>query len=751
LLSPAGSPEALRRAIHAGADAVYLGGRSFGARAFAANFSYDELEQAIGYAHTYGVRVYVTVNTLIYQNETQAFFEHVDKVCALGADALIMQDAGMLARVRQRWPDMQIHASTQMHNHNDAALEYVRGLGAVRAVLAREMSIEQIKRLESPIEKEVFVHGALCIASSGQCLLSALTQGRSGNRGSCAQSCRMRYRLLDGRGMQIPVKGRYLLSPKDIAVLEDVNALLDAGVSGFKIEGRMKSPEYVGLVTRVYAALLEDIRSGREPKVPAEALEDLRKLFNRGLTKGHLLGDKGDALMSIKRPNHAGVPLGKVISAGKDGIRIKLAAPLRQGDGVKFEASDDGFFCNRIVKEGLLVSGAQPGDLVTLEGRADTRAGDTVVKTSDTELAERLARCPERKVPVTGKLEVRVGHPIRLTVADEEGHHAEAAGERAEAGITRPATEAELRESVSKLGGTPYEFKALKVETDHHAFVAKSVLNALRRDAVQMLTEQRTRTRTIMPAEYRPPQFMPDKLPQTPVLHVLVRNAAQLQAVAELVNGDIYTEDPALFEQRRGTCPGLRLKTDRLEEQPEPMSDRRLLVTDHGGLHVYPGENDVVLDYTAAALNADALITYFASGARRIALSPEPSTGQTDEIMQAFKLIYGQLPPVEALVYARHELMAVKHCLISHALGAQGCARCTKERFSLQDDAGRIYPILTTKRCENRLFEGHAAQRDVRELLDIGVRHFRVELFDEDVKESRKIVNGYQRLLSDSN
>jgi len=738
---------ALEQAVRAGADAVYLGGLSFGARAFAPNFSYEEMEQAIAYAHTYGVKVYITVNTLIYQREKEACLQHIARVCELGADALIMQDVGMVYQVWQRWPDMPIHASTQMHNHNDAALEYVRSLGAVRAVLAREMTLEQIRSLRSPIEKEVFVHGALCIGSSGQCLMSALTLGRSGNRGQCAQSCRMRYRLLDGEGRAVPTQGRYLLSPKDIAVLEDIGALRDAGVNCFKIEGRMKSPEYVYQVTKIYASLLRDAGEGRPLKTQPEDIEDLKKLFNRGFTKGHLLDEKGDALMSIRRPNHAGVPLGRVLSVDRRGIRIELSAPLRQGDGIKFEGSDDGFCCNRILKNGLLIGSAQPGDVVTLEGSAKTRTGDSVVKTSDAELIARLSDTPERKVPVRGRLQARAGQPLLLTLWDANGHTAIAQGEIVAEGRTRPATADELRDGVAKLGGTPYALERLDVDTDGRAFVAKSVLNALRRDAVQRLTDMRTLVRKLRTAPYAPPVLSLEALPERPLLHVLIRTEEQLDAVKGLVTGDIYAEDAALYDARKADCPALRLKTDRLEFSPPPMQGERLLVTDHGGLYVYSAHNDVVLDFTASALNADALAVYFRSRVRRIALSPELDAERTAEMLRAFAEVYGQLPPVEALVYARHELMALRHCVIRHALGDAACGRCRRERFSLQDDAGRIFPILSTHRCENRLFEGRPAEKDLRPLITMGVRHFRVELMDEGAAESRRIVGRYCRML----
>jgi putative protease len=441
------------------------------------------------------------------------------------------------------------------------------------------------------------------------------------------------------------------------------------------------------------------------------------------------------------------VPLGKVLSAGRDGIRLALAAPLKQGDGIKFEDSDDGFFCNRIVRNGLLVSSAQPGEVVVLEGRAETKAGDSAVKTSDAALIVRLSGVPERKVMINGRLQARVGQPLRLTLWDADGHEAEAAGEVVVEGRTRPATEDELRESAGKLGGTPYELERLEVDTDGRAFVARRAVNALRRDAVQRLTDMRTQVRAVRETVCQPPTLALDALPEQPLLHVLVRTAAQLDAISDLVTGDIYTEDAALYAARRWECPALRLKTDRLEPLPLPMKGARLLVTDHGGLHAYPADNDAALDYTAGALNADALAVYFRSGVRRIALSPELDAAQTADLLRVFREEHGQLPPVEALVYARHELMVLRHCVIRHALGAAACGRCRRERFSLQDDTGRIFPIITTASCENRLFEGRPAGKEIPPLLDMGVRHFRLELLDEGGVQSRELALKYRRLL----
>ena len=418
LLSPAGDIQSVYQAVQNGADAVYIGGKSFGARAFAKNFSDTEMKQVIDYAHVYGIKVYVTANTLVYEHEIAYFLAYIETVYALGADALIMQDVGMMALVKRRFPDIAIHASTQMHNHNDACLCFVSGLGAERAVLAREMRLAEIKALTCDIEKEVFIHGALCICYSGQCLMSTLTKNRSGNRGMCAQSCRMRYRLTDSNGRRLGHDDRYILSPKDLALFTDIEALITSGIHSLKIEGRMKPPEYVGHVTKIYAKLLQQVRENEPIKVDAADIEKLEKLFNRGFTKGHLFGGQDDQLMGTIRPNHRGVPLGRVVSYNRDRIKVKLIASLHQGDGIKFEKSDTGFICNKIYKNGKLVNGADMGDTVELDRKARVEAGEPIVKTSDIQLLKQLQNAGERKTRISGILTARKGDRLTLTVSD---------------------------------------------------------------------------------------------------------------------------------------------------------------------------------------------------------------------------------------------------------------------------------------------------------------------------------------------
>ncbi len=744
LLSPAGSLQSVYQAVQNGADAVYLGGKSFGARAFAANFTVDEMKQAIDYAHLYGSKVYVTVNTLIYENEIEDVLKHIETLYGLGADALIMQDIGMISLTRSCFPDIEVHASTQMHNHNDESLYFVSELGAVRAVLAREMSIEQIKRLTCGIKKEVFIHGALCICYSGQCLMSAMTKGRSGNRGECAQSCRMSYHLVCGDEYR-QQSGDYLLSTKDLATFEDVQKLLEANVRCFKIEGRMKPPEYVGQVTKIYRKLFESFSKSEPLSVSGDDQERLTKLFNRGFSKGHLFGKSGEELMGTLRPNHKGTPLGCVLSVSGDRIKIRLLGQLNQGDGIKFETSDTGFICNRIYRNSRLVAGADSGDIVELDRKVETIIGEAVVKTSDSKLLAELHNVQnQRKVELKGCITARVGETLRLEITDTEGNSAAAEGDVVQQSRTSPVSEAEIRESMDKLGDTPFVWNSLCIDCNGDIFIAKSSMNALRREAVQKLSNTRIsiKKRHIIEYKHTPAIHYGDM--EEPKLHVLVRTSEQFESIKGMPIGDIYTSDKQLYFDNKNKYHNLRLKTNRLAKTNEMFSKDRLLVTENGGMISYRGNNNIVADYTLNVLNSYTAAYFTRLGARRIALSPELNTAQIAALIKGYEKANGQTPALEAIVYARHELMAMQHCVIS---GKKDCGLCKTGNYYLEDLAGCRFPIVTDDTCNNYILNSKFAQMDVQKLLTLGVKHFRVELFEQNAVESKAAVQKFLDII----
>lgn len=339
LLAPVGHHEGLLAAVKNGADAIYVGGASFGARKEAA-FSHEELVKVINFSHLHNVKVYVTVNTTIFDQELEALKEYIHFLYLNDVDAIIVQDLGVAHLVKQLYPDFELHFSTQMTLHNTKGVEFAKRFGADRVVVARENTLEEIKAMKEAvdIDLEVFVHGALCVCYSGQCLMSSMIGARSGNRGACAQTCRLPYELVDlstGETLDSSV-GDFLLSPKDLKTIDEIGTLIDAGVTSFKIEGRLKKPEYVATVVKAYREAIDQYVATRKVQISKQMHQDMEQIFSRGFTKGYLFGERGASLMSAKRPNHKGILIGEVMSVKGKRATIDLKSPLEVGDGLRF-------------------------------------------------------------------------------------------------------------------------------------------------------------------------------------------------------------------------------------------------------------------------------------------------------------------------------------------------------------------------------------------------------------------------------
>ncbi|MCL6447014.1 MAG: DUF3656 domain-containing protein [Armatimonadetes bacterium] len=509
LLAPAGSWEALVAAVQNGADAVYLGGRSFNARQSAANFDDAELARAIEYAHVRGVKVYVTVNTLVAEEELEQAARFLFFLARADADAAILQDLGLAALAREVVPELPLHASTQMTVHNSPAVANLRRLGFQRVILARELHLAEVQRIkeETGAGVEVFIHGALCVCYSGQCLFSSLVGGRSGNRGRCAQPCRLPYTLVDGHGRPLADPGQvgeYLLSPRDLNVSRHLPALIQAGVDAFKIEGRLKRPEYVATVVRIYRQLLDRAAALGPEKffVAPEEAKDLAQIFNREFTAGYLFGQQGKLLMSYKRPNNRGVFLGRVRCRENGWLQITLEDGLNVGDGLEVwvtEGGRDGFEVGEIFVDGKKVPSARPGQTVRLAYRGPARPGDRVFKTHDRELIERARATftsPReiRKVPVYFSVQAKAGKPLVISVRDEEGNAGEgktlSPGEPA---LKAPLSAEFLEQQLDRLGNTPFTLAGLDCRLEGAVIYPVSEINAARRQAIRSLAKARAR------------------------------------------------------------------------------------------------------------------------------------------------------------------------------------------------------------------------------------------------------------------
>ncbi|MGE5508567.1 MAG: DUF3656 domain-containing U32 family peptidase [Chitinophagales bacterium] len=511
LLAPAGEWDALAAAVQSGADAVYLGGKAYSARQFAGNFGPEELARAVTYAHVRGVRIYVTVNTLMKEDEVEGALSYLAELYELGVDAVILQDLGLFRLARETFPAWRLHASTQMTVHHAEAARYLKEQGMDRVVLARELSLAEIARCAAAgVEVEVFVHGALCVCYSGQCLMSSMIGGRSGNRGRCAQPCRLEYTLVDRAGRPIAAAaeaGPHLLSPRDLAALDLLPELAGAGVAALKIEGRMKRPEYVATVVRIYREALDRLREGGHGSGD-DRRRELAQAFNRGFTTGYLQGNPGRELMSFQKASNRGVYLGRVAfyDPSRRVATLRLENPLAVGDGLEFWVSQGGRvgvtvsrFWSADRRDGAArpLDAAEPGMKVVIPVEGALRPGDRVFKTSDAGLLTQAAaayRSPREllRLPLQARLVVKRGEVSRLTLTDPEGRSVTAQGTVPAMSAERHALEREAVEAqLSRLGNTPFTLAGLDLEAEPGTMLPWSELNALRRSALAALEKVR--------------------------------------------------------------------------------------------------------------------------------------------------------------------------------------------------------------------------------------------------------------------
>ncbi|MCR4434984.1 MAG: DUF3656 domain-containing protein [Clostridiales bacterium] len=534
LLAPAGSREAFLAAVENGADAVYLGGKLFNARQFAENFDMEQLKWAADYAHVRDARVYLTMNTLMADSELGQAMDFAQEAYLAGIDGVIVQDVGFASLLREAFPDLSLHASTQMTIYSLEGVKTLEKLGFKRVVLARELSMEEIKHIaaNTEVELEVFVHGALCISYSGQCLMSSMIGGRSGNRGKCAQPCRLPYGLVGGSsevqskaghggkkqgpahpsasaraGVREPF--RYLLSPKDLCAVELLGPMVDTGVKSLKIEGRMKSPEYVATVVRVYRKYLDRVQRHRDGNgfctVEGQDLKDLAQIFNRGgFSQGYLRGKPGREGMCLEKPKNWGIYLGEILSYDRlsSAFKIKLEEELSLGDGVEVWNGEEGSpdtVVSEIKLDGSRVDRAAPGQTVTvghLKGRL--QRGNKVYKTSDKNLnaqaRETFSGKFLKKIKIRGRLSVKRGEPVDFWVRDPEGNQV-CAGSSAvpQEALNSPLVKERIAEQLKKTGNTPFEFEEIEIELDENLALPVRVINELRRSALEELEALRAR------------------------------------------------------------------------------------------------------------------------------------------------------------------------------------------------------------------------------------------------------------------
>lgn len=767
LLAPVGSFEALKAAVQNGANAVYLGGKDFGARASANNFDRDELKDAVKYAHIRGVQVFVTTNTLRKENEIEDFLEYVKFLYDIDVDAIILQDIGMARLIKRELPDFELHASTQMVAHSLEDVKYLEGVGFDRVVLAREVTVEEIKYIcdNCKADIEVFVHGALCVCYSGQCLMSSMIGNRSGNRGRCAQPCRQRYELVDVyTGEVVNSNGDYLLSPKDLSTIEEIDKIIDAGVHSLKIEGRMKRPEYVATVIDGYRKTIDEYLATNKLNVSDETINDLYTIFNRKFTKGLLLGDVGKDMMNSQLPNNQGLYVGTVVDYNKKAkrLKIKLSNTLKKGDGINLGGGTIG----RIIKNGNIETIGYKGETIELDFVGEARKGQIVFKTSDSELMDRVQATFTQdkelvKNIIDAKITIKLGQKPILTLKDRHGNEAtiecdKIVEEAMKVALSKEKVEAQLR----KLGNTPYELDLLEIELDDNVSLPVSLLNQMRRDCIELLDKERisikNRKYKDKVVKYKPVQYNRNKKQE---ISVKVKNLEQLESALECNIDRIYYEDTNSIDK----AMSLAMKYNKKEIYSAPRIIRNkeynhlakannagvasVQVGNYGSIDYFKGK-ELNIDYYLNAFNSETINYYKEIGADTLCISQELNINEIKETIKYTDI------NIESVVYGYTPLMITEYCpmgvIVRDCKKDKRVAKCKESIYALRNSKGDEFRVSQDIFCRSTIYNSNVTCMldNLYELHEIGINVLRLDFTLEDKETVKEVIEAYQEVLS---
>lgn len=703
-LAPAGNFAALERACAGGAGAVYLGFSAFSARAGAGNFNREELREAVHFAHLHHMRVHVTVNILIKDEEMPQVVEVLRYLNELGVDAVLVQDLGVLSVLRSCFPSLPVHASTQMALHNRTGAAWCRDMGMQRVVLARECSLAEIEKCALPgdIEIEVFGHGAQCVSVSGQCLFSSCIGGRSGNRGRCAQPCRLMYRYRGKTGAW--------LSPRDVCTRDYLDAFEKAGVASLKTEGRLKRPEYVAVVAESYSRGRDSAASGHFRAASREEKQGLMQIFQRGgFMDGYAFGSEDAAVIDPVHVSHTGIRLGTVTRADSRFATVLLEHDLHDGDQLAFGETREGemIYSGRPCAEGEQAE-------IRLRPGMQVRKGDRVRRLVDAQQLARAQALPIPKIPLTGTLRAIPGEVLSLRLTDGISQVS------VEAGIVQTAQKKELTEedavrSIGKMGDTPFVLEALDVETAH-AFVPASELNSIRRTCLEQMEHARAAAFGRPKGEEYPPEAVTLPTGEEPSL-LIVRSASQLRAVPKGVRLAWHPEDYREEALEKGLCgmpEGIWLQLPEVCEE-DTLQMLRAFAHRHadrlGGVILGSvGQLGAAWELPFGAgtgvpvMNRRAAALLFGAGCRFVTASLELTGEEMKRLAEGCGKIL--LP-----AYGRTQLMLLHHCparvLLGLREGHADCRMCdlhspdALEGTELVDMHGAAYPLL-----RERLREG---------------------------------------------
>ncbi len=730
LLSPAGNLESLYQAVNNGADAVYISGKNYGARHFATNFTIDEIEKAAKYCRLHDVKLYVTVNTLIYDNEFDDVIDYIRKLHLIGVDALIMQDIGLIKLVHEKFPNLEIHASTQLHNHNEEGINFLKQLGVTRVVLARELSIEEITNIKTDLEKEAFIHGALCISYSGECLFSSIVLNRSGNRGECAGFCRLPYELYKDNE-KLNLQGNYLLSPKELSSINNIKQILDSDIKSLKIEGRMKSPEYVGFITKIYRTLIDKYYKNEKLEITDEEYKNLKKLFNRCFTKGYLNNETNKDIINIKSPNHQGIPIGNVIEVNKNKIKIKLTDELNQQDGIRF-SNGEGLIANFIYNnKGLLISSAKKGETIYIDNKISLKEKGIVLKTTDTKLLNELKNYKEIKIPVSFIVKAKINEPLEITIK-QNNEKRKVKGNIITKALNNETTKEEITKKLSKLGNTPFILDKIEYQKDDNIFIPLKELNEIRRDLCNKLQALKEQNKIKFIEQEAISKTY--KVIKTNEISVLARTEEQIKALINK-NVNIYIEDYKLYKKYENKNTYYR--TPRVDNLKKEINATNFVVSTTGAIEKYKDKN-IVGDIYLNVLNSKT-IEFYHKYLNKIGLSIELKDNDLSLLTKNLNNNYN----LEILVYGKPELMIMKYCPLNALINKDKiCSVCKNNNKYYLKDRNNEYYKLNQNNCITTITNYKNIDKidNINFYKNLKITNFRIDLLDETYEQTIEIL-----------
>ena len=768
LLAPVGSFDALKAAVQNGANAVYLGGKDFSARASANNFDREELIEAVKYAHIRDVRVFVTTNTLIKQDEIEDFVEYAKFLYDIDVDALIMQDIGVAMLIHDLLPDFELHASTQMVAHSLEDVQYLESVGFKRVVLARELTVDEIKYIcdNTNVDIEIFVHGALCVCYSGGCLMSSMIGNRSGNRGRCAQPCRQKYTMIDiSTGEEIHSNGEYLLSTKDLNTIEDVDKIIETGVLSLKIEGRMKKPEYVATVINSYRNAIDEYQSTKKVNISTETMEDLYTIFNRKFTKGLILGEVGEDVMNSNVPNNQGLYVGKVVDYNKKAkrLKIKLEGTLKKGDGINLGGGTIG----RIIKGKEIAQIGYKGETIELDFIGEARKNQPVFKTSDTNLIDKAQKTYTQdkefaKSLIDAEITIKLGEYPELKLIDKNNNSVTVKGDKlVEKALKVALGEEKIETQIKKLGNTPYELDDLKINLDEGVSMPISLINQMRREAIELLDEARIpvkgRAYKDSKIKYSPKKYAKD-INSNSKIRVKINNIEALKSIINLDIDMIYYEDVATLEQAMAMATAnnkkliysapriVRNKEYKRLEKSNEYCKENVQISALGQVKYYKENSENVsfdVDYYLNPFNSETINHYKKEGATTVCISQELNIHEIKETTKYTDM------EIETVAYGYIPMMLSEYCPMGVVARSckkdKRCATCKESKYVLRDFKGEEYRISQDLFCRSTIYNSIAncLINNLDELSDAGINVFRLDFTHESPELISKITKAF--------